>query len=227
MAAAASRRGFGSGTKLRNHLRNLRSRPPAASDPTEAAGRFIVVLYMEVGKTLYAKDRVKWRAWLEKNHASQKEIWLIQFKKHTGRPSVPYDDAVEEALCFGWIDSIVKRVDDDRTAQRYTPRREKSNLSETNRERVRLLIKHGKMTEAGLAKIKDKLEEPFVAPPDILAALKKDSTVWRNFQAFPASYKRIRIGWIAGARKRPDVFKTRLNYFIKMTSKNKMYGMVR
>lgn len=182
---------------------------------------------MELGKTLYVKDRAKWRAWLENNHENQKEIWLISYKKHTGKPSIPYDDAVEEALCFGWIDSIMKRVDEDRTAQRYTPRKEKSNLSETNRERARRLIKQGKMTPAGLAKIKDKLEQRFVAPRDILAALRKDATVWKNFQAFPDSYKQIRIGWIEGARNRPDVFKTRLNYFIKMTSKNKMYGMVR
>jgi uncharacterized protein YdeI (YjbR/CyaY-like superfamily) len=182
---------------------------------------------MEIGKTLYVKDRAKWRSWLAKNHDKESEIWLITYKKHTGKLSLPYNDAVEEALCYGWIDSIVKRVDDDRTAQRYTPRRPKSQLSETNKERIRRLIDEGKMTEAGLATIKDKLDEKVEVAPDIARALKKDPEVWRNFRAFPESYRRIRIGWIEGARKRPDVFKTRLNYFIKMTAMNKMYGQVR
>ena len=182
---------------------------------------------MELGKTLYVKDRAKWRAWLAKNHDKEAEIWLIAYKKHTGKPSIPYNDAVEEALCYGWIDSIMKRVDDDRTAQRYTPRRPKSNLSATNKERVRRLIDQGKMTAAGLSKIKEQLEEAVPVSSDIMKALKQDQTVWKNFQNFPESYKRIRVGWIEGARNRPDVFKTRLNYFIKMTAKNKMYGMVK
>lgn len=182
---------------------------------------------MELGRTLYVKERAKWRAWLEKHHATEKEIWLITYKKHTGKPTLDYSDAVEEALCFGWIDSILKRVDEDRTAQRFSPRRAKSNLSETNKERVRRLITAGKMTEAGLAKIGDKLDEDFTISRDILSALKKDEEAWRNFRNFPESYQRIRLGWIEGARSRPEVFQTRLNYFVKMTSKNKMYGMVR
>ena len=182
---------------------------------------------MEIGKNLYVKDRAKWRAWLAKNHNKEDEIWLVAYKKHTGKPSVPYNDAVEEALCYGWIDSIVKRLDEDRTAQRYTPRRPKSQLSETNKERIRRLIDQGKMTKAGLEKVKDKLEEKVEISPDISKALKKDPTVWKNFQAFPESYRQIRVGWIEGARNRPDVFKTRLNYFIKMTGKNKLYGMVK
>lgn len=108
----------------------------------------------QIGKTLYVKERARWRAWLAKHHASAPEIWLITYKKHTGKPSLAYDDAVEEALCFGWIDSIVKRLDDERTVQRFSPRRPKSNLSETNRERVRRLIETGQMTEAGLAAIR-------------------------------------------------------------------------
>jgi hypothetical protein len=182
---------------------------------------------VELGKSLYLKDRAKWRSWLAKNHAKEKEIWLITYKKHTGKPTLPYNDAVEEALCFGWIDSIVKRVDEDRTAQRFSPRRDKSNLSESNRERVRRLIEIGLMTEAGLAKIRDKLDEDLFISLDILAALKSDKTVWKNFRSFPKSYQRIRIGWIEGARSRPEVFRTRLNYLVKMTSKNKMYGMVK
>lgn len=182
---------------------------------------------MEIGETLSVKDRARWRAWLEKNHSTATEIWLITYKKHTGRPTLPYDDAVEEALCFGWIDSIVKRLDDDRTAQRYSPCRPRSNLSETNRERARRLIASGGMTDAGLAAIGERLNARATIAPDILEALKRDPAVWRNFRRFPASYRRIRIGWIESARARPEVFETRLRYLIRMTAKNRTYGTVR
>ena len=181
---------------------------------------------MKLGNTFYVTNRKAWRAWLAKNHASEKEIWLIYYKKHSGKPRIPYNDAVEEALCYGWIDSIIKRVDDDRTAQRFSPRRPKSFLSETNRERVRRLIKAKKMTRFGLEKIKTQLEEEYVHAKDILAALKKDAKTWKNFQAFPESYQRIRVGWIDAARHRPEIFQQRLRYFLNMTAQNKKFGMV-
>lgn len=182
---------------------------------------------MELGKTFYARNRAQWRAWLERNHAKAADIWLIFYKKAAGKPGVSYDEAVEEALCFGWIDSLIKKVDDDRRAQRFSPRRPKSNLSETNKERIRRLIDAGKMTEAGLETVRDKLDAEFVIPPDILEALKGDKVVWKNFKAFPESYRRIRIGCIEGARSRPDIFKTRLDYLIKMTKQSKTFGMVK
>lgn len=183
--------------------------------------------HMEIGKTLYVKDRKARRARLARNHETKPEIWLIYYKKHTGKPRIPYDDAVEEALCFGWIDSIVKRVDDERTAQRFSPRRPNSLLSETNKVRILRLIAAGLMTEAGLAKVQHKLNDKFTIRPDILKSLKRDPNVWRNFKESPESYQRIRIGWIESARGHPDVFKTRLDYLIRMTGRNKMYGMVR
>ncbi|HVF11574.1 MAG TPA: YdeI/OmpD-associated family protein [Actinomycetota bacterium] len=182
---------------------------------------------MEIGKTRYFLNRDEWRAWLAKNHDKASELWLITYKKHTGKKSLPYNDAVEEALCYGWIDSIVKRLDDDRTVQRYSPRRPKSNLSETNKERIRRLIDNKRMTKVGLAKVRHLMDEPFEVPSDILAAIKKDKEAWRHYQSFPESYKRVRIGWIEGARNRPEVFRTRLSYFIRMTAKNSKYGMVR
>lgn len=181
---------------------------------------------MKLGETLYVTNRKAWRAWLAKNHANAKEIWLIYFKKHSGRQRIPYNDAVEEALCHGWIDSIVKRVDDDRTAQRFSPRRPKSFLSETNKERARRLIKAKKMTGVGLEKIQSQLDEKYVHAKDIMAALKKDAATWKNFQAFPESYKRIRVGWIDASRHRPEIFRQRLRYFLKMTAQNKRFGMV-
>ncbi len=100
-------------------------------------------------KTLYVRNRKQWRAWLQKNHDKEKEIWLIYYKKSSGKPSISYNDAVEEALCLGWIDSIEKGLDAERFAGRYTPRKPKSNWSLSNRERARRLIASGLMTSSG------------------------------------------------------------------------------
>lgn len=171
---------------------------------------------MKIGKTFYAKNRTEWRAWLRKNHKTATEIWLIYYNKQSGKPRIPYNDAVEEALCFGWIDSIIKKFDKDRAAQRFTPRKPKSQWSEMNKERVRRLIKQARMTKAGLAVFDEKQGlktskgNRLVIPSDILRVLKKDKTVWKNFQKFPESYKRIRIGWIHASRNRPEFFEQRL-----------------
>lgn len=106
---------------------------------------------MNITKTLYVKDRDQWRKWLFENHDKEKEIWLVFYRKDSGKPRISYNDAVEEALCFGWIDSIEKGTDHERFAQRFTPRKPKSQWSETNKERVKRLIKDGKMTKAGFA----------------------------------------------------------------------------
>ena len=181
---------------------------------------------MEVGKTLYVTQRSEWREWLSANHETEKEIWLIGYVKKSGKPSLTYKDTVEEALCFGWIDSTIKKLDAERNAQRYTPRRPNSPLSEMNKERVRRLIAVGLMTPAGLAAAGDLSTDTFTIAEDILDALKVDAQVWQNFSAFPESYKRIRVGWIEGARKHPADFEKRLKYFIKMTAAGKKYGMV-
>jgi uncharacterized protein YdeI (YjbR/CyaY-like superfamily) len=182
---------------------------------------------MEIGKTLYVTTREKWRAWLKRHHETEPEVWLILHTKDSGKPSLPYNDAVEEALCFGWIDSIVKKHGPDSRVQRYTPRRPGSPLSPMNLERIRRLNAAGKMTVAGLAHVGDALDEPFEVPWDILAALSADEETWRNFQAFSESYKRIRVGWIDAARVRQEVFDQRLGYFLRMTRQNKRFGMVR
>ena len=186
---------------------------------------------MEIGKTLYVSDREQWRAWLAEYHDKEKEIWLIYYKKGSGKPRIPYNDAVDEALCYGWIDSIVKGIDDKKYTQRFTPRKPKSNLSAMNRERVYRLLEQGKMTAAGLAAIEHVFDpdeqpaEPEIAP-DIEQALQQDRETWQNFQGFPDSYKRIRIAFIEGARSRPEVFEQRLQHFLKMTAQNKRFGMV-
>lgn len=185
---------------------------------------------MEVGRTLYVSRRKQWRDWLQKHHATKTEIWLVYPKPHTGKPRIPYNDAVEEAICFGWIDGIVKRIDADRTAQRWTPRRSaKSEFSETNKERARRMIAAGLMTSAGMTKIQARLDEPFEIAPDILAALKSDPIVWKNWRAFPEWYQRVRIGWIRDTRRRgfPELADKRLRYLMAMTRDNKRFGQVK
>lgn len=194
---------------------------------------------MKIGKTFYAANRKQWRSWLAKNHQSESEIWLIYYKKNSGKPRIPYNDAVEEALCYGWIDSKLKPRDEISYLQRFSPRRKNSKLSEMNKERVRRLINTKKMTRFGLEIIQHHMEKEtnsskqsvrvkkFIIPQDILDALKADPLVWKNFKKFPESYKCIRTGWIDASRIRPVVFRQRLQYFLKMTAKNKMFGMVR
>ena len=190
---------------------------------------------MNISKILSVTTRKQWRSWLEKNHASLPEIWLVFYHKNSYKHGLSYDAAVEEALCFGWIDSTVKNLDRQRKVQRFSPRKPGSSLSEMNKERVRRLLREGAMTSAGLESIKKfvrygaggKIEvEPYVMPDDILAAFKKNKTVWKNFAAFPEYYKNIRVGFIDGARKRPLEFRKRLRYFIEMTAKNKRFGMI-
>ncbi|MFI5252218.1 MAG: YdeI family protein [Bacteroidota bacterium] len=190
---------------------------------------------MEVTETFYARDRIQWRAWLKKYHTSKKEIWLIYYKKNASRERIPYNDAVEEALCFGWIDSILKPIDGEKYCQRYTHRRPGSKLSPMNTERVRRLIRQKKMTPAGFGAIQhthhsrrsgEMIDKRFVIPADLRTRLKENKNIWKNFQKFPLSYKRIRIGWIEGARHRPKIFEQRLSYFLKMTAANKKFGMV-
>ncbi|VVC00121.1 Bacteriocin-protection, YdeI or OmpD-Associated [uncultured archaeon] len=182
---------------------------------------------MEISKTLLVTKREAWRRWLERHHAKEREIWLIYFKKHSGRVRIPYNDAVEEALCFGWIDSTVKRIDEDRVCQRFSPRRKGSQLSELNKERIRGLIRTGLMTEAGMKAISHhSIDDKFALPEDILAEIRKDEEAWKNFQKFPEHYKRIRTAFIDDSRERPEMFQRRLAYFLKMTKKNKRFGMM-
>jgi uncharacterized protein YdeI (YjbR/CyaY-like superfamily) len=105
------------------------------------------------GKRLHFTTADEWRGWLQANHAAEKEVWLTFYKKHAATPSITLDEATDEALCFGWVDSIMKRIDDEKYVLRYTPRRKRSNWSERNKKRVAELIERGRMTEAGLAKI--------------------------------------------------------------------------
>jgi uncharacterized protein YdeI (YjbR/CyaY-like superfamily) len=179
---------------------------------------------MEITKTLYITNRKDWRKWLREHYKTEKEIWLIYPKKQTGKPRISYNDAVEEALCFGWIDSIVKTLDQERVVQRFSRRKPGSAYSPANKERLRRLIKQRKVIKEVRETVGGLSEEKFAIPEDILNAIKANKEAWKNFKKFSAAYKRIRIGFIDGARKRPQEFQKRLRYFIQMTEKNKQYG---
>jgi uncharacterized protein YdeI (YjbR/CyaY-like superfamily) len=189
---------------------------------------------VELGKTLYVTNRKDWRAWLKTNHYKKQEIWLVYYRKDSGKPRIPYNDAVEEALCFGWIDSTVKKIDSERFAQRFSVRKKDSGLSQANKERIIKLIEQNQMTQAGLDAVshvfgpeKDALEE-FSIPPEILRPLKDNKQAWSNFQKFPGSYKRIRIAYILGRKRHgQEMFNKSLDHFIRMTAKNKQFGYVK
>ncbi len=108
---------------------------------------------MEIGETLYVTTAAGFRKWLKANHSAKTEIWLVQYKKAAKKPSINYVEAVEEAICFGWIDSFEKGMDTERYATRFSPRRPKSNWTEMNKERARRLLAEGRMTQAGLASL--------------------------------------------------------------------------
>ena len=160
-----------------------------------------------------ASDRKKWRAWLKKNHAGSPGVWLVFYKKTSGVPTVRYDEAVEEALCYGWIDSLMKPVDDRRYRQLFTPRKPKSKWSKPNKERVKRMIAAGLMTEVGMAKIRaakrsgswtalDSVES-LVVPPDFSRVLRANKAAQRNFDRMSPSKKKQLLYRINGA-KRPD-----------------------
>ncbi len=175
---------------------------------------------MDITVTFQPKNRAAWRNWLEENHARCQEIWLLMPKS----PSLSYLESVEEALCFGWIDGISKRFDTELLAQRFTPRRKKSNWTELNKERARRLIAQGRMTESGRAILPDLTLEPLQIAPDIQSALQADPQTWQNFLAFPDIYQRIRIGYVEEMRQNPPVFQTRLQNFVGRTKQNKQFG---
>ncbi len=179
---------------------------------------------MHIGKTLYVSDRKPWREWLEANFKTEKEIWLIYPAKDSGKPRIQYNDAVEEALAFGWIDSTVKRNDDHSSAQRFSPRNPASEYSQSNKERLKRLVKEGRLHPSMKESVEKVLRTEFVFPPDILKAIKGNKKAWDNYQNFSPAYRRIRIAYIDGARNRPDEFKKRLNNFVKKTEQNKLIG---
>ena len=189
----------------------------------------------EITKRFAPKTRPDWRAWLAKNHASVTEIWFVIYKKHTGKPCCSYDDGVEEALCFGWIDGLTKSIDDERYAVRFSPRRSGAIWSESNKKRVAKMIKQGLMTPIGLAKIEEakangewdkasQREDASIVPGDLKRALRTSKQAQENFEAASVSQRRMFIYWITSA-KRAETRKKRIARAIEMLKANEKIGI--
>jgi len=179
---------------------------------------------MTITETVYPTDRAAWRRWLAANHATAPEIWLVTYRKAAGRPSLPYNDAVEEALCFGWVDSTRKAMGAERLAQRFTPRRAGSGYSRINVERLRRLVGQGLVLPEVEAAVADLLAAPFVIPPDIEAALRANAAAWAHFQRFSEAYRHIRVAHVDAARDRPEEFERRLARLLAKTEAGKQFG---
>ena len=187
--------------------------PPAADKS--------VIMTTESG-IKYFENREEWRRWLTDNFDTAREIWFVFPHKSSGRKSIVYNDAVEEALCFEWIDSTIKPLDKEHRIQRFTPRKPKSTYSQANKERLKWLLANKMIHPEFEDKIRTVLSDPFIFPNDIMDRLKEDEIAWRNYRHFSDAYKRIRIAYIEAARKRPEEFEKRLNNFINKTKENKM-----
>ena len=180
-------------------------------------------------KTLRVRSRLQWRAWLEKHHASSPDVWFVFYKAHTGVKSLPYEDTVREALCFGWIDSLVKRLDDDRYALKVTPRKPTSKWSGINRKRWAELKAAGRLRSAGLATAPtDNSYAPRPLIPDlpvyIAKALKANSKAWKVFRALAPTYRRHFVVWIHTA-KRPETRERRIRESIRLLAAGKKLGL--
>ncbi len=161
--------------------------------------------------SIHPKTRAEWHNWLKQNHSRAEGVWLISYKKGTGKPRIEYDKAVEEALCFGWIDSKPNKLDDERSMLWFAPRKAGAGWSKINKARAEKMIQAGRMTPAGLAKIEaakrdgswNALDaiETLEIPPDLAAALAATPNAQQYFDAFPRSVKRAILEWIANAKK--------------------------
>jgi uncharacterized protein YdeI (YjbR/CyaY-like superfamily) len=162
-------------------------------------------------KALHFENRQQWRQWLEANHATELEAWLVHFKKGSPTAGVSLDDAVEEALCFGWIDSKLMSIDKQKFLLRYAPRKRDSVWSQINKERAERLIASGEMTDAGMVKITEARRRGLweaaytsrnqdIIPPDLRAALVTNELAMANFEKFANTYRNAYIGWVTGAR---------------------------
>ncbi len=190
---------------------------------------------MKITKSLTPSSLSDWRNWLTKNHDHEQEVWLVYFKPASGRTNIDYESSVEEALCFGWIDSIIQSIDEEKYARKFNPRRLDSKWSETNKRRVVKVIREGRMTEAGMAKVtfdvkevdssRPKPKRPTVKMPEkIEQALKSRLGLWEAFQKVPPSLRRTYILWLSGAKKL-ETFERRFKLLIEEVTAGKPTAM--
>ena len=169
-----------------------------------------------------ASARAAWRAYLEQHFETAEEVWFVFPTKAAGEESLSYNDAVEEALCFGWIDSTNRRLDERHCIRRFSPRKQGSAYSRPNIERLLWLDSRGLLHPKIRESVRPLLETPFLFPEDILDAIRKDRIAWKHYENFSEPYKRIRIAYIEAARKRPEEFQKRLRSFLEKTRRNKL-----
>lgn len=187
-------------------------------------------------KTLEFKNRDDWRAWLVENYEKESEVWLVYNKKEMGLPSIPYGDSVEEALCFGWVDSLIKKIDDQKYARKFTPRKDDSKWSALNKKRVAKMIQENRMTEHGLrlveaAKKLGTWDAPVQKPNFNLEmtkafaeALKKHPKAEDFFNSLSPTYQKQYLLWIVTA-KRPETKQKRINESIQLLLEGKELGL--
>ncbi|MBN1505767.1 MAG: YdeI/OmpD-associated family protein [Sedimentisphaerales bacterium] len=179
-------------------------------------------------------DGQAWRAWLAENHQSHNGLWLLFHKRHTGRSGLTYVEALEEALCFGWIDGIVKRIDGEKHMIRFSPRRKNSIWSEHNKKRVRRLIRQGRMTPTGLARVREARangqwtkaavrEDITIVPAELMEALARNEKARLRFESLAPSYRRQFIYWVAVAR-RDETRRRRIEETIELLVRNEKLG---
>jgi len=184
---------------------------------------------------LQASNRKQWQSWLKKNHAKAKEVWLVYYKKKTGKPSIDYTESVEEALCFGWIDGIKRSIDEQKYAHRFTPRKSRSKWSPLNIKFAKKMIKEKKMSRAGLEAYNQRItyDDDILMPrelkeipltPEIEKMLKANKKAWKNFNNLAPSYKKQYVGWLRSA-KRQETIDKRIKEAIKLLAQNKKLGM--
>jgi uncharacterized protein YdeI (YjbR/CyaY-like superfamily) len=182
-------------------------------------------------KTLDVRDRTRWRAWLEANHASASAIWLVFHKPHTGKASVDYEDSVEEALCFGWVDSLIRRLDDDRYARKFTPRKPDSFWSDLNRKRYAKIEALGLLTPAGRERAPTDHRYPTrpkrssAVPRYIVQAFKAKPRAWATFERLTPRERLMYVGWIDNA-KREETKARRIEKAVRALAAGKKLGLV-
>jgi|SRR6266540_3237439 len=187
---------------------------------------------MKPRKTVHAPTREDWRKWLRTHHRTESEIWLVFHKRHTSTADVAYEDAVEEALCFGWIDSLITRLDDDRYARKFTPRKPDSRWSTINRQRYARMQASGLLTDAGIQRppTAKSGDAPQTLPSfaalsrDIERVFKTNPAAWAAFEKLAPSHRRNYLAWIATA-KRPETKERRLRAAIEMLVSGQKLGL--
>lgn len=197
-----------------------------------------VDIYAKMGlvpmdNALLFRNREEWRTWLKENHDEKDQVWLLHYNKRSGKEGLALEEAVEEAICFGWIDGKLRKIDDEKYALRFSPRKSNSVWSIINKERAERMMKVGKMTEAGLVKIQEAKQSGYWddaytnkirerLPPDLKKALLQNKRAWNNFHGFANTYRNMYIGWINSA-KTDETRKKRINKVVEQSMQNKKY----